>query len=213
LYNVEQYGHPRDKGVALVLNGNGIWEGKKDFVLYAQYDKTSASSGLLKDEECPAFGPRHVWGRDKGSTACPMCKYGYGQGIMAWINTDSWSNITKLATFLDRKIEEQGADKLRAFLIFMNPERLNPVALEKRLQQFAKENKLKHVAVLCIPSPQDEKSAGLYRINPNKGTRNTVFIYKSRRVFDKYVNFDVSGKNVTAFTESIQKAIQSKQQL
>lgn len=39
LYNVEQHGHPRDKGIVLKLNNEGVLEGQKDYVLYAQYDK------------------------------------------------------------------------------------------------------------------------------------------------------------------------------
>lgn len=212
-YRVEQNGHPRDGGTELKKNAQGILEGKRDFVLYAQYDIASTQSGLLIGDECPAFRPRHVWGPDKGSTACPMCKYGNKQGVMAWINTDNWSNIAALAKSLDKKIEEQGLDKLRAFLIYMNPAGLKIEELENRLQEFAKDNELKNVAVLSIPSPHDEKNAALYRINPNKDVRNTLIVYKSRRVFDKYINFDYSDKNLALLFASIKKAESSKKPL
>lgn len=206
LYKVEQNGHPRDTGIALKLNKKGFLEGYKDIVLYAQYDISSANSGLLKHEECPAFRPHHAWGPDKGSTACPMCKYGNKQGVMAWINTDDWKNIAKLAKALEAEIRKEGPDQIRAFLIYMNPSRLNKNELENRLQQFARENKLQQVAILYIPSPEDEKTAGLYRINPSKGIRNTLFIYKNRRVFDKYINFDASQMNLSLLFGSNSRA-------
>lgn len=209
-YKVEQNGHPRDGGTELKKNAQGVLEGRRDFVLYAQYDIASMQSGLLIGEECPAFRPHHVWGQDKGSTACPMCKYGNKQGVMAWINTDNWRNIAALAKSLDKKIEEQGLDKLRAFLIYMNPNGLKTQELEKRLQEFAKDNELKNVAVLSIPSPHDEKNAGLYRINPNKDIRNTLIVYKNRRVFDKYLNLDASDKNLALLFASMQKTASSK---
>lgn len=39
-------------------------------------------SGLNVGDESPAFDPQHAWGPDKGSHACPMCKYGYHPGVM-----------------------------------------------------------------------------------------------------------------------------------
>jgi hypothetical protein len=124
-----------------------------------------------------------------------MCKYGNKQGLMAWINTDNWTNTARLAKALDKKIDEQGFDKLRAFIIYMNPDGLKTGDLEKRLLEFSKNNELKHVAVLSIPSATDDKNAVLYRINPNNDTRNTLIVYKNRRVFDKYINFDYSDKS------------------
>ena len=206
LYNVEQNGHPRDTGIVLQLNKEGILEGHKDVVLYAQYDVSSANSGLLKNEECPAFRPHHVWGPDKGSTACPMCKYGNKQGVMVWINTDDWKNIAKLATALEKEITKVGLGKIRAFLIYMNPSKWSKNELEGQLQQFAKENKLEQVAILYIPSPEDEKTAGLYRINPSNGIRNTLFVYKNRRVFDKYINLEASQANLSLLLKSISEA-------
>jgi protocatechuate 3,4-dioxygenase beta subunit len=209
-YQVEQNGHPRDGGTELEKNAQGVLEGRRNFVLYAQYDIAPTQSGLLIGEECPAFRPHHFWGPDKGSTACPMCKYGNKQGIMIWINTDSWSNIAGLAQSLDKKIEEQGPDKFRVFLIYMNPDGLKTQELENRLQEFAKDNELKNIAVLSIPSPHDEKNAALYRINPNKDTRNTLILYKNRRVFDKYINFDASDNNLDLLFASIRKTEYSK---
>lgn len=132
-YAAERFGHPRYGGVEMSAPVDGVSVGQRNIVLYAQYDIASAASGLTIGENCPAFDPLHVWGPDKGSKACPMCKYGSRQGILAWINTDSWENVTRLARALDQQISEKGFNKLRAFIIYMNPDGLLQNAAEKNL--------------------------------------------------------------------------------
>ena len=79
------------------------------------------SSGLGIGSEAPAFDPQHVWGPDKGSHACPMCKYGALQGVLLWVNTDDLENAGRIASRLEREIGERDPKRLRAFVIYMNP--------------------------------------------------------------------------------------------
>src|SRR5688572_16022740 len=73
-------------------------------VLFAAHAQEQAlTSGPDIGKDCPAFDPRHVSGPDKGTTACPMCKYGYQQGVMIWMNTDSWDNISTLMVALEKE--------------------------------------------------------------------------------------------------------------
>jgi protocatechuate 3,4-dioxygenase beta subunit len=211
-YKVEQNGHPRDGGTQLSKNAQGILEGKRNFILYAQYDKDGAQSGLLPGEECPAFSPRHAFGKDKSSKACPMCKYGYKQGVMAWINNDDWLSIKKLGQFLETKIAENGFDNMQAFIIYMNPGKLNPAEIDFKLNELAKNAGLKNVALLYVPSPGDSKTSALYRLNPGKQIKNTVFIYKERRVIDKFINLDDTSEQLSMLMSSLNRSI-SKQNL
>ncbi len=195
-YQVERSGNPRDGGVEMSKPQNGVSVGIKNITLYAQHDIASASSGLNIGENCPAFDPYHVWGADKGSRACPMCKYGYRPGVMAWINTDNWQNVSKLAKALDAEIAAKGFSKLRAFIIYMNPDKLTNEAAEKKLVAFSETAGLKNVAVLFVPSAVDKTTATLYRINPATTIRNTIIVYKNRKVQDKYINFDANDKSL-----------------
>lgn len=195
-YDAERFGHPRYGGVKMSKPGNGVSVGMRNITLYAQYDIASLNSGLNIGENCPAFDPHHVWGPDKGSKACPMCKYGYGRGVMAWINTDNWQNVSRLAKALDAEIAVKGLNKLRAFIIYMNPGKLTNDAAEKKLISFSETAGLKHVAVLFVPSPVDKSTATLYRINPAPTIRNTIIVYKNRKVQDKYINFDANDKSL-----------------
>jgi protocatechuate 3,4-dioxygenase beta subunit len=205
-YNVEQNGHPRDGGTALNREGS-VLHGKKDYVLYAQYDTGSSNSGLLIGEECPAFTSHHVFGHDKGSTACPMCKYGYKQGVMAWMNTDDFSEMKKLAVFLEKKISENGLQNMRAFIIYMNPGKLASAEMNSKLTQLAKDAQLQNVALMSIPSPHDNKSSVLYRLNTNSAIRNTVFVYNKRRVADKFINLGTTPEELDMLFNSVRKWI------
>jgi protocatechuate 3,4-dioxygenase beta subunit len=153
-------------------------------------------SGIEIGADCPAFDPRHVTGPDKGTKACPMCKYGSGQGVMIWMNTDDWGNISTLTSALEKEIDKQGLKKFRVFLVYMNPERKSKPDIEKMLSEFSKKNNLKKLAVTYIPAPDDEETAGSYEINPDAKVKNTIFVYKKRGVIEKVINFVATDNSI-----------------
>nr|WP_293839792.1 hypothetical protein [uncultured Arsenicibacter sp.] len=187
-YKLEQReGLVRYGGVALQKGRDGVAEGHRDLVLHAAYDRDSRSSGLVVGEECPAFDPVHVWGPDKGTKTCPMCKYGHRTaGVMAWLSDDDWDNAAQLAVFLEKQMQRRGADRFKAFLIYTNPKKRPLPEVQQQLTAFAKQHGLRELSVLYVPSLTDKQTSYLYRINPN--TRNTLLIYNKRRVVDKFVN-------------------------
>jgi protocatechuate 3,4-dioxygenase beta subunit len=163
-------------------------------------------SGPGIGEECLAFDPQHVTGPDKGKSTCPMCRYGNQQGVLIWMNSDSWDNIGTLASVLEAEIEKKGFSRIRVFLMYMNPEHKTEAEVEELLGAFAKKYRLNKVAVTHIPAPADEETAGLYSINPNKEVRNTVIVYKSRSVFNKVINFNTDEASVQKLVTSVEKA-------
>jgi protocatechuate 3,4-dioxygenase beta subunit len=201
-YNVERNGHRRYGGMELVKR-NGVWEGKRDINLYPQYDKIAINSGLNIGENCPAFDPKHVTGPDKGSQACPMCKYGYRQGLMAWINNDNWQNVTALAQYMEQQIQLKGLNNVRAFIIYIKPAKMNDTEAENKLRTLAGTARLKNVALLYVPSATDKTSSFLYRINPDPTIKNTLFIYKRRQVHSKFINFEASGPNLNMLLDKL----------
>ena len=175
-----------------------------------QHDPTSLQSGLPLGEDCPAFDPHHVWGPDKGTRACPMCKYGYQQGVMVWVNTDDWNNIVNLASALEAEIARKGLRRFRAFIIYMNPEGKSKEEVEQLLTLFGQRAQLHKVAVAWVPSPTDASTAGLYKINPDHRIRNTVMVYKSRGVYDKSINLEATPANIQALVQIVHKAEQAR---
>lgn len=165
---------------------NGVLVGKRDIVLHPFYDKEARFSGLLKGTECPAFDPIHVWGPDKGTKACPMCKYGIrSKGVMIWVNKDI-DKLGAIAQRLEAEMKQKGMNEARTFIIYTNPERKSNPEVEQLLSNFARKNKLQNVALAYVPHVSDRSTAFLYRINPL--VFNTLIFYNKRHVTENSVN-------------------------
>jgi protocatechuate 3,4-dioxygenase, beta subunit len=160
--------------------------------------KTGLQSGLELGDNCPAFEPIHLSGADKGSDACPMCKYGYGQGVMVWFNHTSIEKLNDFAQQLEKEMLVRGEKQLRVFLIYMNPmykenDAPSLAVLRKKLMQWCEEQQLRKVALLWTASPVDE-NCKLYKLNPK--AMNTVFVYQKRKVVEKWINTDYTREDV-----------------
>ena len=160
-------------------------------------------SGPPVGMELPAFDPRHVTGPDRGTTTCPMCKYGMGSGVLVWVNGDDRDNVVRIAAALDREIARRGPDRFRAFVVDMNPDGVSRKEIEQRLIELEASQRLHHVALAYVPSPTDAKSSRLYRINPNRAVRNTVLVYRRRRVTARFVNLEATPAGVRPLLQAI----------
>ncbi len=183
-------------GVIKLKKENGILKGHRDVVLglnipgYPKENVSGYSSGLKIGSNCPAFDPLHISGPDAGNKACPMCKYGYGEGIMVWINNPSVSAISSFAIMLENEIQRRGLRNFRAFLMYMKPASENEDAALKKLMAWTKQMNIRNVAVTLVPSAIDKTTAAVYEINPSIHVTNTVFVYKKRVVTDKFININ-----------------------
>ena len=172
------------------------------------HDAAPLDSGLRVGEESPPFDPQHVWGPDKGSHACPMCKYGRIQGVLYWVGADPGSDeVRRMAAFLDRESARRGEKRFKAYLIYTNPDRLPFPEVESKLAALGRALSVRHVAVTYVPSPKDPETAALNGINPM--ARNTVIVYSHRRVFDKFVNFEPTEGNLGRLSASVDRAARS----
>jgi protocatechuate 3,4-dioxygenase beta subunit len=167
-------------------------------------------SGPNVGDECPAFDPQHVSGPDKGKKTCPMCKYGQGQGVLIWWNTDDPRNIAVIVQKLEAQIEKQSLQKIRVFVMYMNPNLETKDVVEEKLKRFVEKNELKKVAITYIPGPKDEETAGLYNINPDQSVKNTVIVYKKRGAFAKLVNMQGTETEINDLIKSVERAQSSK---
>ena len=152
-------------------------------------------SGLALGDNCPAFDPLHLSGPDKNKTVCPMCKYGYGQGVMVWMNHNNPDRLNNFVTTLEKEIQERGEKKFRVFLVYMNPSYKENddgglKIQQQKIREWCEKQNLQKLAVVWIPSPVDGDTAGVYKINPK--AENTVFVYKRRQIKAKWVNIDYS---------------------
>lgn len=198
-------GQLRYEGVALKPGPTGILEGKRDIVVHAAFDPNPQRSGLLVGTECPAFDPTHAWGADRGTHACPMCKYGHRTtGVLAWLGNDDWESAGKLAVFLENWLHQHGTQKFRAFLVYTNPKGHSTTEVIKLLEKFSRKNNLCDVAVLHVPTPTDKPTAFLYGINPRSA--NTVLVYDHRRVVEKFVDLQATPGEL----QNLRKALEAR---
>jgi hypothetical protein len=52
------------------------------------------------------------------------------------------------------------------------------------------QHKVQHCAVAFIPLQSQVNPAQEYKLNSNAEIRNTIFIYRQRKVIDKFVNYE-----------------------
>lgn len=182
-----------------------IWCWMMACTLYSQSSQT-LQSGVNIGEESPAFMPQHAWGPDKGSHACPMCKYGYNPGVLYFVNTDLGDE--DVSTFL-RRLEQESSQrrdrKFKAFLIYTNPAGHSEKELKRTLSALGESLKIKHVALTYVESVDDIPSEmNLNKINPK--CANTVIVYNKRTVTAKFVNFQVTDDTLEKLFHEVDEA-------
>jgi protocatechuate 3,4-dioxygenase beta subunit len=127
-----------------------------------------------------------------------MCKYGYGQGIMLWFNHANLDQLQDFAKTLENEMKQRGEKNLRVFLVYMNPfyknDQQGQEILGRKIRLWCQKQGLKKVAMVWVPSPVDPKTCGLYKINPD--AKNTVFVYKKRKIAAKWVNMEYNEESV-----------------
>jgi len=198
--------------IKLVSQSNGISHGTRHILLgvnipdYPYSGLPKLTSGLALGANCPAFDPLHLSGADSGKKVCPMCKYGYGQGVMVWFNHANLDQLQNFAVRLESEMVHRGENKFRVFFVYMNPfynqgTQEGQVILGRKIRKWCDEQGLKHVAMLWVPSPFDAKTCGLYNINPD--AKNTVFVYKKRKVIGKWVNIEYDDETLKTILKKI----------
>ncbi len=100
--------------IKLVPQANGISHATRHILLginipdYPYAGLPKIKSGLAIGSNCPAFDPLHLSGTDSGKKVCPMCRYGYGQGIMVWFNHANLDQMKYFATRFESEMQHHG---------------------------------------------------------------------------------------------------------
>lgn len=165
-------------------------------------------SGLKRGDNLPAFDPTHVTGPDKGTDTCPVCKYGPTPAVQVWVADGNVDELAKIASTLETSIASaaKNGKQLKAFVVFVNGGCGNvnsccatPDALKKTIETIAKKANVKEVSLVYVKS--DDPSLKAYKINAE--AKNTVFVYKNRKVVEKFVNLGADSKNLAALQTAI----------
>jgi protocatechuate 3,4-dioxygenase beta subunit len=132
--------------------------------------------------------PFHAYGPDKGSRACPVCKYGRYQGVIYFVgNKPDWDDIRKWLVFLDQQSVERGK-YLKVYFVYGNETGYSKAAREGELGRLGEELQLKQLALTYVPSFSDAASeVNLSQIDPN--VENIFILYRNSTIIGKYINF------------------------
>lgn len=169
--------------------------------------KTNAlESGRNIGEDVISFTPFHAWGEDKGSKACPVCKYGWFHGILYFVgNNPNWSETKAWLSFLEAESIKR-EKRLKVYFIYGNETAYEKSAREKELEKIGQELNLQKVALTFVPSFSDKESdVYLNRINSN--VENTFLLYKRSKVFDKYINLKPTKENFELISKRLDQNV------
>lgn len=180
-------------GVVRLVKKGDLFIGERNIILglhipgYMAPSEQGITSGRNIGEDVFSFTPTHAWGPDKGSKACPVCKYGQFHGILYFVgNHPNWPEIRKWLTFFEAESIRRGK-YLKVYFIYGKADPQEPTKPNATLAALGAELNIRHVALTYVPSFQDEESDVVHnKINPE--AESTFILFKRRNIFDKYIN-------------------------
>jgi protocatechuate 3,4-dioxygenase, beta subunit len=187
-------------GVLRLIAADGLLVAEHDIVLglnipnYPAIRDVAVQSGLQIGEDNPSFTPFHAWGPDKGTRACPVCKYGRYHGIIYFVgNHPDWHDIKNWLLFLEVQSAER-SKYLKAYFVYGNAVNYEQVARQKELEDLGKALNLHYIALTYVPSFADTASeVNLNRIDGE--AENTFIIFKNVKIVGKFINLKATKEN------------------
>lgn len=169
---------------------------------YPNNKSSKLRTGLSIGEESPSFTPYHAWGPDRGTKACPVCKYGRNFGVLYFSGSaDAPEDLRKWLGLLEKRSLAEGGN-LKVYLV--KETRGNPEAIIAMLEQMARELDIRELTLTVVPDFADAASeVNLNRIDP--AAANTFIVYQNRVVIDKYTNLSPTRGNFTHLVGKIRR--------
>lgn len=156
-----------------------------------------ANSGLQPGEFAPAFDPTHLSGPDAGTNTCPVCKYGARPAVQVWLSPDSQADAPKFAAALESAVTRHKKNDFKAFVMMMTM----CDGCVSGAKTVAKADKNKDVALTYISQKDD--AIKNYKINLDKEVKNTVMVYKDRKIAKTFVNLKLDKEGLVKLSEAI----------
>lgn len=158
----------------------------------------SPTSGLKPGDMTSAFEPIHVAGPDKGTETCPVCKYGSRPAVQVWHNGDAAQNVVDLANHLDKKVAAS-KNEFKAFTVGI----ADTEAQRDAVVKIGGMIEGGHVGVTYLASSDPALKA--YKINTDSSVKNTVIVYKDRKVVATMVNVKADKAGLKALDAALAK--------
>lgn len=199
-------------GILRLVQKGEIQIGERNLMLglnipgYPEKNTSWINSGKNIGEDVFSFTPFHAWGPDKGTKTCPVCKYGWYNGILYFVgNHPDWAQIKQWLSFLET--ESSLREKyLKVYFVYGNEVKYDKAEREKYLGRIGQELALEKVALTFVPSFSDASSEiNLNRINP--AVENTFVLYKRSRIIDKFINLKPGKENFALIKDRLDKTV------
>jgi protocatechuate 3,4-dioxygenase beta subunit len=199
-------------GVLRLAQKGDLPVGERNIILglnipgYPLKSSNEMDSGRNIGEDVLSFIPYHAWGPDKGTRTCPICKYGWYQGILYFVGDNpDWNDIKHWLTFLENE-SKQRENYLKVYFVYGKEKAYNKTDRESELATLGHELKLEKVALTFVPSFSDRESE-IDLNNVNAQAENTFVIYKRSRVVDKFVNLKANQENFNLLSKRLDETI------
>ena len=158
-----------------------------------------ATSGLQPGDPTPAFDPTHVSGPDAGTKTCPVCKYGARPAVQVWLAPDeSTENAAKFTEALGKAMSAHKDKDMKGFVVMMTMCQ----GCVAKAEKFGKEMAVKNVGVTYVATT-DPAVKG-YKINTSKDVKNTVMVYKDRKIVSTFVNLTPDKEGLAKLNAAIE---------
>ena len=161
-------------------------------------------SGLGVGEMVPAFQPHHLSGPDKDTNTCPVCTYGALPAVQVWLNSNATpEDITAFAKLLDKAATTHKKAEFKAFVINLTDCQM----CVGKVTGVAKDSPYKNVDIATLSSSNGAVKA--FKFNKTDEVKNTVFVYKDRKVVEKFVNLKPDKEGMAKLNAAIEKVATS----
>ncbi len=165
---------------------------------------TAGRSGRAIGEDQPSFIPFHAWGPDRGSRACPVCKYGRYHGIIYFVGDDpDMAEVEQWLTFLEGQSVQR--DKyLKAYFVLGDAKDYDPAERRRALGSIGKRLGLERIALTFVPSLTDSESeVDLNRLDGNIGNRFVIF--RNGTIVDMFADLPPDPGSFARITDALDR--------
>lgn len=161
---------------------------------------SSPESGLKVGETVSPFHPTHVTGPLKGTTNCPPCTFGARPQVQVWANGDDIKNLLFITRMLDREMKANEKPELKAFVIVLTD---TPEETAKMLEAVATRAGTKDVGLAYLS--KKDAAVSDYKFNVSSDVKNTVFVYRDKKVSEKFINLKADEQGLGELAKAIGK--------
>lgn len=159
---------------------------------------SGVKSGLEVGESVTPFHPTHLSGPDKGTDTCPPCKYGARPAVQVWNNGDTAKNLNAIAKVVSEEVADSKAD-LKGFVVNLTM----CTGCEDKAKG-ASATAPSNIGYTILKNT--DGAIKNYKVNIAAEMKNTVFVYKNKKVVAKFVNLEANEQGIAGLRAAISKA-------